>query len=189
MGFGIKREEIKNMNKRIKSIIATVTVLVVGAFSLGYLHAEEVKAFDQCSGTYKTYTSEMKKPIKIKESKLTSLRYLKKICQITDTYKGEDYTAYELDNGKGRFIKYKGGHKVCLLVKDGELYGRWAELSQRGAALTYNLHDKRCYQRTHSESYGNWTYTYYFSTDALEHNAEILKTRMVRLAKTWGLTN
>lgn len=178
------------MNKRIKSIIATVTVLVLGAFSLNYLHAEEVKAFDQCSGTVKVYTSEMnKKTIKIKESKLTSLRYLKKICQITDTYKGEDFTAYELDGGKGRFIKYKGGHKVCLLVKDGELHGRWVELSRRGAALTYNLHDKRCYQRTHSESVGNWTYTYYFSTDALEHNAELLKARMQNLAKVWGLTN
>lgn len=178
------------MNKRIKSIIATVVVLVLGAFGLNYVHAEEVKAFDQCSGTVKVYTSEMdKKTVKIKESKLTSLRYLKKICQITDTYKGEDFTAYELDNGKGKFIKYKGGHKVCLLVKDGELYGRWAELSQRGAALTYNLHDKRCHQRTHSESRGNWTYTYYFTTDALEHNAEILKTRMIRLSETWGLNN
>lgn len=176
------------MNKMKVMVIAVLMVL--GAFSLNYLHAEEVKAFDQCSGTYKTYTSEMnKKTIKIKESKLTSLRYLKKICQITDTYKGEDFTAYELDGGKGRFIKYKGGHKVCLLVKDGELYGRWVELSRRGAALTYNLHDKRCYQRTHSESIGNWTYTYYFSTDALEHNAELLKARMQNLAKVWGLTN
>lgn len=188
--MGLKTiEEIKNMNKQIKSIIATVTVLVLEAFSLNYLHAEEVKAYDQCSGAYKTYTSEMNKKTKIKESKLTSLRYLKKICKITDTCKGEDYTAYELDGGEGRFVKYKGGHKVCLLVKDGELYGRWVELSRRGAALTYNLHDKRCYQRTHSESVGNWTYTYYFSTDALEHNAELLKVRMQNLAKVWGLTN
>lgn len=176
------------MNKRIKRIIATVTVLVLGAFSLNYLHAEEVKAFDQCSGTVKVYTSEMKKQ-KVKESKLSSLRYIKKICKITDTYKGEDYTAYELDGGKGKFIKYKGGHKICLLVKDGELYGRWVELSSHGAALTCNLHDKRCHQRTHSESSRNWTYTYYFSTDALEHNAELLKARMQNLAKVWGLTN
>lgn len=174
--------------RKIKTFITAVILTI----TLTAVYGEEVKAYDQCSGTYKIYTSEMykkSKALKIKESKLTSLRYLKKICQITDTYKGEDYTAYELDNGKGKFIKYKGGHKVCLLVKDGELYGRWAELSQRGAALTYNLHDKRCHQRTHSESYGNWTYTYYFSTDALEHNAEILKTRMLRLAETWGLNN
>ena len=173
------------MNK-MKVMVMVMAVLMV----MSGLMAEEVKAFDQCSGTYKTYTSEMKKKtIKIKESKLTSLRYLKKICQITDTYKGEDFTAYELDSGKGRFIKYKGGHRVCLLVKDGELYGRWVELSRRGAALTYNLHDKRCHQRTHSESVGGWTYTYYFTTDALEHQAEILKARMVRLSETWGLTN
>lgn len=161
------------------AIILTVTLTAVCG--------EEVRAFDQCSGTYKTYTSEMKKPIKIKESKLTSLRYLKRICQITDTYKCEDFTAYELDNGKGRLIKYKGGHKICLLVKDGELYGRWVELSGCGAALTYNLHDKRCHQRTHSETLGSWNYTYYFSMDALEHNAEILKTRMQNLAKVWGI--
>ena len=167
-----------------------MTVLILGL--VGFcLYAEEVKAFDQCSDTYKTYTSEMKKQkeVKIKESKLSSLRYIKKICNITGTYKDKDYTAYELDGGNGRFIKYKGGHKVCLLVKDGELYGRWVELDLHGTALTYNLHDKRCHQRTHSETRGGWYYTYYFSTDALEHNAEILKTRMIRLAETWGLTN
>lgn len=168
--------------------VMVLMVMVMGAMSL---MAEEVKAFDQCTGTVKVYTSEMKKQkeVRIKESKLTSLRYIKKICQITDTYKCEDYTAYELDGGKGRFIKYKGGHKICLIVKDGELYGRWVELSSRGAALTYNLHDKRCHQRTHSESRGNWTYTYYFTTDALEHTAGILKAKMQNLANVWGLEN
>lgn len=171
----------------MRKIVFVIAVLVLFSFNL---HAEEVKAFDQCSGTYKTYTSEMKKQkINVKESKLTSLRYLKKICKITATYKGEDYTAYELDNGKGRFIKYKGGHKVCLLVKDGELYGRWVELSRHGAALTYNLHDKRCHQRTHSESLGNWTYTYYYSDEALENSAEWLKCKMYGWARTWGLIN
>lgn len=166
-----------------KMKVMAITVLMV----MASMNAEDVKAFDQCTGTVKVYTSEMKKSIKVKESKLTSLRYVKKICQITDTYKGEDYTAYELDGGKGRFIKYKGGHKICLLVKDGELYGRWAELDQYGTALTCNLHDKRCHQRTHSETKGGWYYTYYFSMDALEHNAEILKARMQNLANVWGL--
>ena len=176
------------MNKM--KVMVLMVMMVMGASGAMGLMAEEVKAFDQCSGTVKTYTSEMKqKSIKVKESKLSSLRYIKKICQITDTYKGEDYTVYELDGGKGRFIKYKGGHKVCLLVKDGELYGRWVELDSYGTALTCNLHDKRCHQRTHSETKGGWYYTYYFSMDALEHNAEILKARMVRLAETWGLTN
>lgn len=169
-------------------VIAVLMVMVsLNAEEANAQAKAQVKAYDQCSGTVKVYTSEMKKSIKVKESKLTSLRYLKKICKITDTYKGEDYTAYELDGGRGRFIKYKGGHKICLLVKDGELYGRWVELSIHGAALTYNLHDKRCHQRTHSESLGNWTYTYYFTTDALEHQAEILKARMIRLSETWGL--
>lgn len=170
----------------MKKVMVLMVMMVMGAMSL---MAEEVKAFDQCTGTVKVYTSEMKKQkeVRIKESKLTSLRYVKKICQITDTYKGEDYTAYELDGGKGKFIKYKGGHKICLIVKDGELYGRWVELDQYGTALTCNLHDKRCHQRTHSETKGGWYYTYYFSMDALEHNAEILKTRMQNLAKDWGL--
>lgn len=173
----------------MKRVWTMFMVLVIGSF---ILHAEEVKAFDQCSGTYKTYTSEMnKKPkaLKVKESKLTSLRYLKKICQITDTYKGEGFTAYELNGGKGKFVKLKGGNKICLLVKDGELYGRWVEISQRGAALTYNFHDKRCHQRTHSETYGNWTYTYYYSDMMLENAAERLKIKMIRLSKTWGLNN
>lgn len=169
------------MNKMKVMVIAVLMVMAS-------MNAEEVKAFDQCSGTVKVYTSEMKKTVKVKESKLSSLRYVKKICRITDTHKGEDYTAYELDGGKGRFIKYKGGHKICLIVKDGELYGRWVELSERGAALTYNLHDKRCHQRTHSETKGGRYYTYYFSIDALEHNAEILKARMQNLAKDWKLT-
>ena len=170
----------------MKKVMVLMLMMVMGA-----LNAEEVnaqaKAYDQCSGTVKVYTSEMKKSIKVKESKLSSLRYIKKICKITDTYKGEDYTAYELDGGKGRFIKYKGGHKICLIVKDGELYGRWVELDQYGTALTCNLHDKRCHQRTHSETKGGWYYTYYFSMDALEHNAEILKARMQNLANVWGL--
>lgn len=168
------------MMNKMKVMVIAVLMVMSG------LMAEEVKAYDQCPGTVRVYTSETKK---VKESKLSSLRYIKKICKITDTYKGEDYTAYELDGGKGRFIKYKGGHRICLIVKDGELYGRWVELSRHGAALTYNLHDKRCHQRTHHETVGGWYYTYYFTTDALEHQAGILKAKMQNLAKVWGLTN
>ena len=171
-----------------KVMVLMMVMGAMGAMGAMGLRAEEVKAYDQCSGTVKVYTSETKKSIKVKESKLSSLHYIKKICKITDIYKGEDYTAYELDGGKGRFIKYKGGHKICLLVKDGELYGRWVELDRHGTALTCNLHDKRCHQRTHSETKGGWYYTYYFSMDALEHNAEILKARMQNLAKDWKLT-
>ena len=126
------------------------------------------------------------KPI-IKESKLTSLSYVKKICKITDTYKCEDFTAYELDNGKGRFVNFKGGNKICLIVKDGELYGRYATLADKDIGVTFNLHDKRCYQRTTTETNGSRIYTYYYTDEMLESSAERLKVKMHNLAKVWGI--
>lgn len=171
--------------RKIKTFITAVILTI----TLTAVCGEEVRAYDQCSGTYKTYTSEMKKPIKINESKLTSLSYVKKICKITDTYKCEDFTAYELDNGKGRFVNFKGGNKICLIVKDGELYGRWAELGKAGAALTCNLHDNRCFQREHYETYGNWTYKYYYKDEDLKSWAKELQTKMNNIARAWGLTN
>ena len=69
----------------------------------------------------------------------------------------------------------------------GELYGRWAEISDRGAALTCNLHDTRCYQRTHSETYGNWNYTYYYKDDNLKSWAKEIQDKMINLSKVWGL--
>ena len=125
----------------------------------------------------------------VKESKLTSLSYVKKICKITDTYKGEDFTAYELDNGKGRFVNFKGGNKICLIVKDGELYGRYATLADKDIGVTFNLHDKRCYQRTTTETSGSWIYTYYYPDDKLESLAERLKSKMYGWARAWGLIN
>lgn len=123
----------------------------------------------------------------IKESKLTSLSYVKKICKITDTYKCEDFTAYELDNGKGRFVNFKGGNKICLIVKDGELYGRYATLADKDIGVTFNLHDKRCYQRTTTETNGSWIYTYYYTDEMLESYAERLKVKMHNFAKVWGI--
>ena len=125
--------------------------------------------------------------VKVKESKLTSLSYIKKICQITDTYKCKDYTAYELDGGKGRFVTFKGGTKICLIFKDGELYGRYATLADKDIGVTFNLHDKRCYQRTTTETQGNWAYTYYYDDETLESQAELLKVKMQNWAKIWGL--
>lgn len=125
----------------------------------------------------------------IKESKLTSLSYVKKICKITDTYKCEDFTAYELDNGKGRFVNFKGGNKICLIVKDGELYGRYATLADKDIGVTFNLHDKRCYQRTTTETNGSWIYTYYYTDEMLESSAERLKDKMYGWARAWGLIN
>lgn len=129
------------------------------------------------------------KESKIKESKLTSLSYVKKICKITDTYKCEAFTAYELDNGKGRFVNFKGGNKICLIVKDGELYGRYATLADKDIGVTFNLHDKRCYQRTTTETNGSWIYTYYYSDDKLESLAERLNGKMYGWARAWGLIN
>ena len=125
----------------------------------------------------------------VKESKLTSLSYVKKICKITDTYKCEDFTAYELDNGKGRFVNFKGGNKICLIVKDGELYGRYATLADKDIGVTFNLHDKRCYQRTTTETSGSWIYTYYYTDEKLESLAERLKGKMYGWARAWGLVN
>ena len=126
----------------MRKIIFVMTVLMV----MASLNAEEVKAFDQCSGTYKTYTSEMnKKTTKVKESKLTSLSYVKKICKITATYNSEDCNIYKLDDGNGvLYINGDNTFKICVLVKDGHLYGRTFSKSDKGRTLTYNLHDKEC---------------------------------------------
>ena len=81
----------------------------------------------------------------IKESKLTSLSYVKKICKITETHKLEDSDIYKLDNGEGiLYISVDNKFKECVLVKDGELYGRIFSKRDNGITLTYNLHDKEC---------------------------------------------
>lgn len=81
----------------------------------------------------------------VKESKLTSLSYVKKICKITATYNSEDFDIYKLDGGNGvLYISGDNKFKECVLVKDGELYGRVFRKSVKGRTLTYNLHDKEC---------------------------------------------
>lgn len=81
----------------------------------------------------------------IKESKLTSLSYIKKICKITETHKLENCDIYKLDNGKGvLYIRGDNKFKECVLVKDGELYGRIFRKIDNLRTLTYNLHDKEC---------------------------------------------
>lgn len=80
----------------------------------------------------------------IKEYKLTSLSYVKKVCKITGTYKCEDFDIYKLDGGNGvLYISGDNKLKECVLVKDGELYGRVFR-NYKGRTLTYNLHDKEC---------------------------------------------
>lgn len=81
----------------------------------------------------------------IKESKLTSLSYVKKICKITSTYSSEEYNIYKLDCGNGLlYIRGDNKFKECVLVKDGELYGRVFRENDNGITLTYNYHDEEC---------------------------------------------
>ena len=81
----------------------------------------------------------------IKESKLTSLSYVKKICKITGTYNSEEFDIYELDGGNGvLYIRGDNKFKECVLVKDGKVYGRIFRENDNGITLTYNLHDKEC---------------------------------------------
>ena len=114
------------MNKRIKSIIATV--LVLGAFSLNYLHAEEVK---------------------VNESKLTNLSYFKKTYKTKDTYKCVDedgfYYYYYSSDRKAVFVKVKrpkvkANAKIGMVNVDNEVYGR-VVIHVPGVTFTCNLHD------------------------------------------------
>lgn len=156
-------------------LLTAITCLFVSCASI----PEEQKA-----DTYE----EVSKKIEVKESKLTSLRYLKKICKITKSYNTDSFTVYELDDGKGVFLKNKVGKgkwakSICLLVKDGELYGRWVEPSKRGVVLTYNLHNNRCRQTEHAGD----MYIQYYTTDSLEKIAKNLKAEMIRLSEALGL--
>lgn len=130
----------------MKRVWIMFMVLVIGSF---VLHAEEVKAFDQCSGTYKTHTSKMKKPVKVKESKLTSLNYVKKLGKplIKERSKNEFY-AYSID-GKVLMCKAKDTKinmviKVGVAIVDGETYARLVYRIPGLLKVTYNLHDTKC---------------------------------------------
>lgn len=127
-------------------------------------------------------TTSVNKGAKIKEDKLNRLSYVKKICQITDAYESEDFVAYELDNGKGRFVNDKKNKvKVCFIVKNGELYGRYSQTSWHGAVLAQTYHSNKC--TSMSSIRGNCKYWY--KTDS--HTKSILRAEMNRLAKKWGL--
>lgn len=114
-------------NKQIKRIIATVIVLVLGAFSLNYLHAEEVN-----------------------ESKLTNLRYVKKTYKTKCKYVREDGFYYYSSDGKAGFFKVKvqvpetekgAVAKLGVVNVDDEVYGRVVLHVPSIWTLTCNLHD------------------------------------------------
>ena len=112
------------MNKRIKSIIATV--LVLGAFSLNYLHAEEVK---------------------VNESKLTNLSYVKKTYKTNCKYVCEDGFYYYSSDGKAAFFKFKKHEpelgsvvaKIGIVNVNDEVYGR-VVIHAPKLRLAFNLH-------------------------------------------------
>lgn len=127
-------------------------------------------------------TSGVNKGASIKEYKLNSLPYVKKICQITDAYESKDFVAYELDNGKGRFVNDKKNKvKVCLIVKDGVLYGRYSTSAWHDAILAQTYHSNKCTSIPSSQ----YDYTYDYIIDS--HLKSILRAEMNRLAKLWGL--
>lgn len=78
-------------------------------------------------------------PVKVKESKLTSLSYVKKITTIERVEKFDDRKVYHLENGV--LIRYKGGDAICVLKKDGEVYGRIALIDKSGIIISMNYHE------------------------------------------------
>ena len=189
----------------MKKIIAVLILGLVG-FSL---HAEEVKAFDQCSGTYKAYTSEMnkkpaklKKPVKIKESKLTSLRYLKKISTLVSTEKvklkgGKYATVYKFKSeGIEGFLRVDNKtDKMGMFKVDGKLYGRFTVMTIQSILLKRNLHDSMAKQRIRIDSYTvirdgvkyNRTVWTKFTEHSLNTISREMKDTMLEEAKEFGL--
>lgn len=77
--------------------------------------------------------------VKVKESRLTSLGYVKKITTIERVEKFDDRKVYHLENGV--LIRYKGGDAICVLKKDGEVYGRIALIHKSGIIISMNYHE------------------------------------------------
>lgn len=158
-------------NKRIKRIIATVTVLMLGAFSLNYLHAEEVN-----------------------ESKLTNLSYVKKTYKTKCKYVCEDGFHYYSSDGKAAFLKMKVPDPVApdsaeSVIKlgfvnvDDEVYGRvvW-RMPRSGITIACNLHDTEYSVKGKSAAY--------LSKEGAEGLVKELKDLVIELAKKLeGKTN
>ena len=136
------------MNK-MKSIVMAVLVLVFAGFSL---HAET----------------------KIDENKLTDISYVRKICNITDTFQSEDGNSYELDNGRGCYSISSDGTIACIIVSNDELYGRIA-IAKDGVRASYNMHDKLCYTSPRVDA------------GTRQHVTSIMESTIVYLADQLGL--
>ena len=140
--------------------------------------ATMMAGFVGCATTSSIDTSE------IKESKLTSISYLKKICDVKLVYSEKDSKLYLLDDGKGYFGHIKNSVKMCLIVKDGELYGRSESYLDHNIAVTFNLHDSKCKQSYSADSNGVY---WYYTDETLDKMTEYIKDEMIKLSKEWGL--
>lgn len=129
-------------------------------------------------------TSAFNEKATIKENKLTSISYLKKICDVELVQNESTQTMYVLDYGNGTFVHKKGLAKSCILLKDGELYGRTEMYLPHHVTVFVNLHDDIGTQVSFKEG----SMLYYLTEDALSEITMDLKDNMLKLAKDCGLT-
>ena len=114
----------------------------------------------------------------LKENRLTSVSYLKKVCDMKLIHDEDGKTIYMLDNGKGCFVHEKGLAKAAVIVKDGELYGRTEMYLPHRVTVFVNLHDDIGKQVSFEEG----GMLYYLTEDALGEITEDLKCSMLKLA-------
>lgn len=105
------------MSKMKVMVIAVLMVLVVGS-----LHAQT----------------------EINESKLTDISYVSQICDVKVGVQTEQGASYTLDNGMGFYSATTNGRVLCIVVKNGEPYGRYVLADKDGKVTSYNLHDDLC---------------------------------------------
>lgn len=84
------------------------------------------------------------KDIKINESKLTDISYVSQICDVKVAFQTEYGVGYTLDNGRGFYNATTNGRVMCIVVKNGEPYGRYVLADKDGKVVSYNLHDDLC---------------------------------------------
>lgn len=81
---------------------------------------------------------------RIDENKLTDISYVSQICDVRVAFQTEHGVGYTLDNGMGFYNATINGRVVCLIVKNGEPYGRYVLADKDGKVASYNLHDDLC---------------------------------------------
>lgn len=121
----------------------------------------------------------------VDESELTNPSYLKKICQVQQIYGEEGAVVCWLDNRKGNYTALKDGYAACVLVRDGELYGRQILVGDQGVIVTYNLHDTICKQIPSMTADGNGYY--YFEDEILKMYTNLFRANLLSLAESFGL--